>query len=684
MDRMNIGQSSSEHDIIIGNNVARTKYVAHTHTIQSLHQLRPPVADFVGRQGEIDHLVHVLGEATISGIRGLGGTGKTQLALAVAQRLKGTFPDAQLLLELRGSRSNPLTPEQALQTIIRAFEPLARLPDNLDRLRSAYLNLLNDRRVLILADDALDARQVELLQPPPGCALLLTSRHRFSLPGMATLDLDILPQSEAEKLLVEICPRIGPAAPRMAQLCARLTLALRLCASMCANSILSIEHHIRALEDERERLLRLGDPDASVEASLQLSYSALDRQMQEVLCQLSVFPSSFDIIAARAVVHEKGAGAEGQRTNGDQRSVEELLDLLYSRSLVEWDRQTGRYSLHDLVSVFASERLEAEDAVRLRHAQYYALIAAGADELYKQGGENVLLGLKLFDMERANIDAGWNWAREQAEEQPESMSQEIGEILLAYANATIYVGDLRYDKRRERIPQLEAALEAARRLSHKEAEGGTLGNLGLAYADLGEPRKAIQYHEQHLKIARLIGDRWSEGSALGNLGNVYAALGEPREAIQYYEQSLVIAHEIGDRQRQGNALGNLGNAYVDLGEPRKAIQYYEQHLEIAHDIGDRRGEGGTLGNLGLAYAALGEPRKAIQNHEQQREIARQIGDRRSEAIASWNLGRLLAQEGDLARAVELLQVLVDYEHEIGHADAEKHAAAVEELRKALA
>ncbi|HYP40791.1 MAG TPA: tetratricopeptide repeat protein [Chloroflexia bacterium] len=642
MGGKNINDITSGRDTIIINEPP-------TPTIQSLHQLRAPVADFVGREAEIDRLMQSLSAAAsssavaISGARGLGGMGKTQLALAVAQRVKDAFPDAQLLVELRGASSNPLTPEQALQTIIRAFEPLAHLPDNLDALQSVYLSVLDGKRVLILADDARDARQVEPLLPPSGCALLLTSRQRFPLPGMETLDLEVLSQEEAEKLLLKISPRIGSAATRMAELCGRLPLALRLCAGICASSTKSIKHHLDALEAET-RLAYMrdrNDPNKSVEASLQLSYAALDVQAQQVLCQLSVFPSSFDMLAAKAVVQM--TEVEGQRANAEHRPMEEMLDLLYNRSLLEWDEQTERYSLHDLVRVFGLGKVEGIKALRLRHAQYYALVADLTDQLYKGGGENLLLGLKLFDYERANIDAAWNWVREQAREQAESIPQEIDGLLLNYANATVYVGDLRYDKRRERIPQFEAALGAALRLNHRRAES----------------------------------------MALGNMGSTYMALGEPRKAIQYYEQSLEIAREIGDRRNEGTVLGNMGSAYAVLEEPHKAIQYYEQRLQIAREIGDHRGEGRTLANVGLAYIALGEPRKAIQYYEQSLGIAREIGDRGGTAIASWNLGLLLAEEGDVAKAVELLQVWVDYEREIGHPDAEKDAAAVEELRKRL-
>jgi tetratricopeptide (TPR) repeat protein len=696
--------SGGRDAINVAGNYVTTIQEAPTPAITNLHQLRAPVADFVGRESEIDQLVQALsmaatsGVAAISGARGMGGIGKSELAFAVAQRLIDTFPDAQILLELRGAGDNPLTAEQALQTAIRAFEPVAQLPSDLTVLGPLYRSLLSGKRVLVLADDARDAKQVEALLPPPGCALLLTSRQHFPLPGMETVDLGILPQPEAEKLLLEICPDIGPAAHRMAQLCGRLPLALRLSAGLCANSAMSVERQLEALEKTRLALLRdpdnPNDPTKSVEASFQLSYASLDEPVQQVLCQLSVFPASFDMDAANAVVEVSGAGEGTTTTSATPLPLEDMLALLFRRSLLEWDRHTGRYTLHDLVRDFAVTRLvihpQIEDAadIRMRHAQHYVTVAAHADELYEKGGEELFLGLRLFDVERANIDAGWGWAREHAGRSERSAagstSQEVASLLVGYAFATAYVGHLRYDKRRERIPQFEAALEAARRLNRRGSEGSALGTLGLAYAELGETRTAIEYHEQYLEIAREIGDRQGKGNALGNLGNAYTELGETHTAIEYYEQTMEIAREIEDRRGEGNALGNLGSVYYYLGEARTAIEYHEQRLEIVREIGDRQGEGQALGNLGNAYAALGETHTAIEYYEERLEIAREIGDLRGKAFASWNLGVLLTENGDLARAIELQQVRVDYEREIGHVDAEKHAARVEELRKELA
>jgi len=280
-------------------------------SVSACYQLRAPVGDFVGRTDEIDRLVSALSVATgdaaaIGGVRGMGGIGKTELAYVVANRIAPAYPDAQFLVELRGASRNPLTPQQALQTVIRVFEPEARLPDELGQLQALYRSLFTGRRALILADDAKDAAQVRPLLPPAGCTLLVTSRNHFSLPGMEAINLGTLPPAEAAVLLLDICSRIGDHATTLAKLCGYLALALRISASLLANSSRRVGHYLEQLE--AERLKYLNDPDdpaASVEVSLRLSYDALEPEAQRALCQLSLSPKGLDLARAVMVVGPK-------------------------------------------------------------------------------------------------------------------------------------------------------------------------------------------------------------------------------------------------------------------------------------------------------------------------------------------------------------------------------------------
>src|SRR5207244_1818522 len=145
-------------------------------------------------------------------------------------------------------------------------------PEDLDQLQAHYRSLLTGRRALILADDAKDSVQVRPLLPPLGCALLVTSRNHFELPGMETFDLRTLPKDEAEKLLLKICSRISATAPELARLCGYLPLALRVSASLLkSRPSRRVAEYLKQLSDERTKLEHLRDPrdpELDVAASL--------------------------------------------------------------------------------------------------------------------------------------------------------------------------------------------------------------------------------------------------------------------------------------------------------------------------------------------------------------------------------------------------------------------------------
>jgi tetratricopeptide (TPR) repeat protein len=161
-------------------------------------------------------------------------------------------------------------------------------------------------------------------------------------------------------------------------------------------------------------------------------------------------------------------------------------------------------------------------------------------------------------------------------------------------------------------------------------------------------RQAIGYYEQALEIAREIGDQRNEGAHLGNLGNAYAALGDVRQAIGYYEQALEIAREIGDRRMEGNALGNLGLAYAALGDAEKARQCVAELEALGME------DYGTYLNMGNIYSALENEIAAAQAYSHAIELAPEVGMLyRNRASSYLKLQRLDEAEKDCRKAEEL-------------------------------
>src|SRR6185295_5315675 len=177
--------------------------------LSSLHQLPSPPADFTGREEDLAALRSALGQggaSAIFGLRGMGGIGKTVLALKLAEDLTPAYPDAQLYLDLKGVDPQPLTAAQAMAHVVRSCHPEAWLPESEAELAGLYRSVLHGKRTLLLMDNAARRDQVEPLLPPKGSLLLVTSRFHFTLPGLFARDLDELSAEDARILLLKIAP----------------------------------------------------------------------------------------------------------------------------------------------------------------------------------------------------------------------------------------------------------------------------------------------------------------------------------------------------------------------------------------------------------------------------------------------------------------------------------------------
>ena len=385
-----------------------------------------------------------------------------------------------------------------------------------------------------------------------------------------------------------------------------------------------------------------------MEASFNLSYSRLPAEMASVFCELSIFPSDFDAAAEEAICQDQGHT--------------QLSDLV-TWSLVEFEEETSRYRLHDLVRIFAASLLDvvSQFSMKCRHAEYYINVLSKADELYVLGGMNYLIGRDLFDREWMNINTGQKWAEETIRRFQEtnriyfySDLESALRLCSEYPASGAYVMQLRLSPS-ERIRWLRTAVIAAQLQKDSRMECSHLGNLGIAYIQHGEYHHAIGIFKQQLTISQKIGYIFGESNAIGNLGIAYAEIGETSQAIECFKKHLDMVRKNGYKRGEGGDLCNLGLIYAEMGEHQKAIEYHKQALAIAREIKDRRDEEGAVGNLGMVCADardLGEVRKAIEYFEQHLAIAREIGDGDGEANALWNMSLSLEKLGQRAEAVD--------------------------------
>ena len=543
-----------------------------------LHTLPDRPLVFVGREADLAKLrqQHAAGGTVLTGLRGMGGIGKTALALVLAHEWSPQFPDAQLFLDARGTQLNPPTGAALLAQVIQTFHPEAKLPDDLAALKALYHQELAGKKALILLDNARDAAQAAPLIPPAGCAFLVTSRNNFMLGTRPAYPMDKLPDAEATALLREHYPALNDAdAAALVKLCAGLPLALRLAGAHLAldaserGGTANVAGYLKKLHASRLGMLNADAQDAAlvtISETLRLSENQLAEPERVAWRKLGVFTASFDERAAKEI-----AGAE-----------EEMLGHLVRRSLLEREG-ADRYKLHDLAADYAREQLtEAErTALHLAHARHYTAVGEEADQLYQTKGKHVD-GLALFDRERAQIEEAFAWLDAQIGRTPCAPLERGVHAASTHEGTTALELDLPPGLRELKRAEARAPQEAAVRQMIDLVNAVVYTGQALRF----HPRQSIAWLESQLRAARRVKDRQYEGTALGNLGLAHADLGDARKAIEFYEQQLVIVREIVDRRGEGNALWNSALAHDSLGNRPEAIARAETALKIYEAIED--------------------------------------------------------------------------------------------------
>ena len=323
------------------------------YLLQPLHQIPNSPRDLTGRSEKVAELVKLIEQKAedIVGLYGMGGVGKTALALKTIESLGGNY-DFHFYVDLKGLTEDPVLPSHVMASVIRAHYPATVLPRKTDELAGFYQSVLYRRNAILLFDNARDALQVTPLLPPLGNLVIVTSRSRISLPGMSLHEVACLLPDDAEALVLRLETRIGIHAKQIAKLCGYLPLALRAAGSTISETIdLDPADYVRQLSNLQARMaLKEPGTDFSVDSSLALSYRFLGTdKLRRCFRLLAVFPTSFDRSAAGCILRL------------DPESAQKTLALLVRHSVVGYDRNASRYRLHDLVRLFAGARLSQKE-----------------------------------------------------------------------------------------------------------------------------------------------------------------------------------------------------------------------------------------------------------------------------------------------------------------------------------
>ncbi|MFF4011053.1 BTAD domain-containing putative transcriptional regulator [Streptomyces sp. NPDC001717] len=596
-------------------------------------QLPATVPDFTGRTGFVEELGAILGGGAqgrvmaVSALAGIGGVGKTTLAVHVAHTARAHFPDGQLYVDLQGTEPRPAEPVAVLGAFLRALgTPDASIPDTADERAALYRSALDGRRVLVLLDNARDAAQVRPLLPgTAGCAALVTSRVRMAgLAGAHLVDLDVMSPEEALQLFTRIVGAERVGAERQAALdvvgaCGFLPLAIRIAASrLAARRTWTVSVLAAKLADERRRLDELQAGDLAVKATFELGYGQLEPAQQRAFRLLGLADGPDISLSAAAAVLDL-----------PEYDTEDLLEALVDCSLLE-SAAAGRYRFHDLVRLYAracAERDEqppsSRDAALDRLLDFYLATASGVYALERPGdrlpahlSDTHYPGL-VFPDSRAAMD----W-----------LYQEADPLLGCVRQASVRGGDSTVLRRAVDL------LWAAKDLAESGANSKQYESASLALRDAAQATK----------------DPYAEGRARTTLTNVHLVAGRFAEADDEARQATALAREAGDPLPSCWAPNDRGIIALHQGRHADGERYLLEAISNFRADANYVGEASALCNLSRIHVELGRLPSAIDLAQQGIAIYDQMGLTLRLANGRYALGIALTQAGRHGEALAQL------------------------------
>ncbi|MFE0469993.1 BTAD domain-containing putative transcriptional regulator [Streptomyces sp. NPDC058947] len=327
-------------------------------------QLPADLAVFTGRRTEIGELSSTLrdaGHAPVVGITGLGGMGKTALAVHVAHTQRHLFPDGQLFADL-GGFEDPVDPLEVLGRFLRAVG-VSSLPASLDERAALWRTTVSGRRILIVLDAASSGDQVRpLLSASPGCAVVITSPRRIiDLPGIPWLRLGVLQPEDALHLLAAVsgARRVfaeREAASRLVQACSYQPLSVHVAAArLDARPSWTIDQILAQLEDDLRQPVVMHE-DCKI----------VDRPFREAQARMDAFHRSAFHLAAVPDCSRLDAAMAAALLDLPVNEAKAVMEALVDAHVVEVDKD-GAYQFLGLVKAFA--RRQALNGLGHEHCQ---------------------------------------------------------------------------------------------------------------------------------------------------------------------------------------------------------------------------------------------------------------------------------------------------------------------------
>ncbi|MFJ8745297.1 BTAD domain-containing putative transcriptional regulator [Embleya sp. NPDC127516] len=648
---------------------------------------------FIGRRAEVAALLRKddVGNALpITVISGLAGVGKTCLAIHAAHRMRASYPDGRLYLNLHAHDPHeaPVEPTEALGSLlISTGTPAQHLAPTLDLRAAQWRREMSDRRALIVLDDVRDAAQVRLLLPgSPSCRVLVTSRRRLTdLEGAGSLSLEVPDTADAAALFTRIAEesrKLDDAdralVDEIVNRCGNHPLAVQLTANRFRHRAWRVRD-LAARLAQATRRLDVIDAPPGISMAFDLSYAELGPAAQSVFRRLALHPGPD--LAWPAAVALCGVGPDETRRAIDELVETHLLD----------EPAHDRYRFHDLVHDFAIHSAHHEEPDRERAdalgrlLDLYLDLADQADRLaYPHGRRSGLVPVparrttppfataeeaeEWLGGERLNLVAATRSAGVESPEHIRFLPEVLARSLLKWGSwevaRDLYSASLEAWRRdgtpnpraqahllierasiQWRLGAHDAAFrDAAEALAlaedAKDLRGRVeaLAEIGATHVRAGRLTAAREHLERALAMHGGMDNPHGRAGILLHLAVTFGHLRKFDRAAAHLFAARDIYESLGEWRELAKILNNIGELYFLQDDFDNAERYYLESLDVVRRSNARAEYAVLMNNLGQVDLARGNPTGALARYAQALRVYAQINDLRCEADTRINVG----------------------------------------------
>lgn len=608
------------------------------------NNLPSSLSKFVGRRKEIEEIKKLFSNLRLITLTGMGGTGKTRLAIQLVSEMIDEFENGVWIIEF-----SPITDPDLIVKEISKILNLKEEPerDDLEVLKE----YLKDKNILLIFDNCehlLERCAViteTLLSFCPKLKIISTSREPFNIQGeiiykipplsmpekIRNKSFEELSDYESVKLFLERANSVNANfllthynIYDVAELCKKLDgipLAIELAAKRI--NVLPVDKILSRLDD-RFKLLTGGSATAlprqkTLKALIDWSYDLLNQNEQLLLQRLSVFMGGWNLEAAEEICSDD---------NIDQYEVLDLVNSLHDKSLITFNEcdGVGRYGMLESIKFYAQEKLTDRDDLMRKHFEYFLNITSVVKQ--KEKGMDQLQWLELVDEELDNVRKDIQWASENSSEDAYRIVINVFDFWQNKGYLKEGFASLMKVKNSIEIPDIKLKADLLFRIAR------------ICY-ELGKFEELEEYSTEALELYREINDKEGILKALNTLGLKFYTEMDYDGAIKLNEEALALSIEINSKEGKANSLYNLSFPVSNHGDFARSISLKEEALKLAKEIRNEHLTAHILLSLSISHSRkIIDTKKASLYSEESLNLSRKLNDQYLISVNLVNLADL--------------------------------------------